>query len=465
MKRSLRALVVSVVVIVATLPVPVMFVLGAMGEARETTSANAAREAVEELVTELSAPRRPQDVVRETAERHRVLVRLEPIVDGAPELGADHDLRVATYAGVASIVVDPDATPDDDDTPVRERPVARSAAAGRRATACVTRNGGGLLVCESAARTSDGRWVAFARRSARSDAQRLFETRRPLAALTAFVLLSGLALAWWLVTRVVRPLDSLRSALAKRATDARTATDPIVLDAPPEVAEVITAHNRVLGALAEERSSKAALADELVHEIKSPLAAVRIAIEQLESAPPSARAELATRAIDAIKSVDRTIGAMLELSRAEAGLAHEPRERCDVRALVEGACTTTATRAGVTLSVSQGEAAYATVAVSSVTRAIRCLLDNAVSFARSDVTVTVARDATHVVVTVRDDGEGIEPAIVDKVFERFFSARRDSGGSGVGLALVRAVAAAHHGSATVESVVGEHATFTFRVLA
>lgn len=447
-------MVLLVVVIVATLPVPIVALLQTIGEAREESAHRAVREAASELRAAIDAGAAATEAARTIAGRFRVRAMVLELAARSTLADEDRDPRVATYAGVASINVEADSRGRAPVGQTLERDVVRSAREGRAATACANDPAGALLVCESAALTEDRAKVVYALRSERSDAQRLASTQRPLSALTAFVLASGLLLAWWLIARIARPLDALRSALAQRAKDARTATTPIEIEAPIEVAEVVSAHNRVLAALRDERLAKERLSSELVHEIKSPLAAIRIAIEQLDE-------RAAAPATAAVKRIDRTVAMLLELSRAEAGLEDEPRATTDLRAIVEEATSAVPEREAVRVTV-RGKAS-ARVARESLRRALQCMVENAVSFAKTSVAIELAERGDDAVITVSDDGAGIEAALVSKVFDRFFSGRREAGGTGIGLALVRAVVQAHGGSVSVRSTPGEGATFALVV--
>lgn len=158
--------------------------------------------------------------------------------------------------------------------------------------------------------------------------------------------------------------------------------------------------------------------------------AIRIAIERLDE-------RTAAPAMAAVKRVDRTVAMLLELSRAEAGLEDEPRERSELRAIVEAAASAVPEREGVTVTV-EGEAT-SRVAREALRRALQCLLENAVSFAKTKVSVALCERGADAVITVSGDGAGIEAAHLDRVFDRFFSGRREAGGTGIGLSLVRAV--------------------------
>jgi two-component system heavy metal sensor histidine kinase CusS len=100
-----------------------------------------------------------------------------------------------------------------------------------------------------------------------------------------------------------------------------------------------------------------------------------------------------------------------------------------------------------------------------VQRAITNLLSNAIRHApqHSTVTIEVGSAGGQATLAVSNDGEGIAPAHIDRVFDRFFRAdparSRDAGGSGLGLAIVRSIVQAHRGSAAVRSQAGR-TTFT-----
>ena len=103
----------------------------------------------------------------------------------------------------------------------------------------------------------------------------------------------------------------------------------------------------------------------------------------------------------------------------------------------------------------------------AITRVLRNLLDNALRHARSGVGVDVGADGEHVVVAISDDGPGIAPSDRERVFERFvrldFDRSRNSGGAGLGLAIVAELVAAHGGSIGVEGRAGPGTTMRVRL--
>jgi len=79
------------------------------------------------------------------------------------------------------------------------------------------------------------------------------------------------------------------------------------------------------------------------------------------------------------------------------------------------------------------------------------------------VHVEVCRDGDHVDLVVADEGPGMTPDVQERIFDPFFTTRRDSGGTGLGLAVSLGIAEAHGGSLTVDSAPGHGATFTLRL--
>ena len=107
--------------------------------------------------------------------------------------------------------------------------------------------------------------------------------------------------------------------------------------------------------------------------------------------------------------------------------------------------------------------------VGAVRRALGNLVDNAVKYtpAGGKVALSLLAGDGHARIVVQDTGIGVDPADAARIFDPFVrldAARsRDAGGSGLGLALVRAIAAAHGGTVDVESTPGAGSRFTIRL--
>ncbi len=147
-----------------------------------------------------------------------------------------------------------------------------------------------------------------------------------------------------------------------------------------------------------------------------------------------------------------------EGTRAEAGMPNEERVRVDlaalVRALVEG-LRHDERHASVTFGLEGASTAEALVlgVPFRLEAVVSELLENAASFAgeSGSVKASVAVSAERVVLSVRDSGPGIPEADLGRVFDRFYTTRGARRGTGLGLALVKAVAEAHGGTVSARN--------------
>jgi signal transduction histidine kinase len=192
------------------------------------------------------------------------------------------------------------------------------------------------------------------------------------------------------------------------------------------------------------------------HELRSPLAALRVELE-VDAASPGALAS--------VDRVTQLADDLLQLARLDDG-ARLVRRMLDLDDLVFAETSRVRASAPVAVDVSGVSAAQVDGDPAALSRLVRNLLDNAVQHAKSSVAVSLTTTDSTAVLTVADDGPGVPAADRVRIFERFTrleAARaRHTGGAGLGLAIVRDVAAAHGGSVEVaESASG--AVFVVRL--
>jgi len=210
------------------------------------------------------------------------------------------------------------------------------------------------------------------------------------------------------------------------------------------------------------------------HELKTPLGALAVVAETLSDSlsDPILAASLADRLRAEATRLGKLIGDILDLSQAEALAAHD--EPVAIAPLVADAVTEVhdaADAASVDVVV---EPIPDDVRVAGDVRQLRSmvsnLVENAVKYSfvrdpevRPKVTIRAAVRGDKVTIEVADDGIGISPAHIPRIFERFYrvdrARSRATGGTGLGLSIVRHIARNHRGDVTVESVEGEGSTF------
>lgn len=286
--------------------------------------------------------------------------------------------------------------------------------------------------------------------------------RSPLRRLTIAILPGAALLAGWLGWRMVRPIERLRDEV-RRKLDGRSTAGDLDASRRDELGDLARAFNLLLDQLDVRRRQNEAFVADLAHEFKSPVAAIRAVAEALDQRPAAeldpARLERIVRILrDSGHRLDVLLSQLLELARAEAGMLDAERTELDLAALARGIVGSFAEDpryAALAFEVEAGEPLTLLGVASAIETAVRNLVDNAASFARAHVRVSVRARGGRLVVEVDDDGPGIAPEHLDRVFDRFFTQPRPNAepgtraGTGLGLALVRAVALAHGGSVAV----------------
>ncbi|HET8746989.1 MAG TPA: ATP-binding protein [Ramlibacter sp.] len=208
------------------------------------------------------------------------------------------------------------------------------------------------------------------------------------------------------------------------------------------------------------KSHKALLAN-ASHELRSPLARIRMGLELLEPEPaPRARDEILRN----IGELDQLIDEILLASRLDA-------RETDIGTFetvdLTGLAAEESARAGAELAECDSHQTLVVQGVSKLLRrAIRNLLENARRYTSGPVRVSVVRQGTEAVVRVCDRGPGVPVGEREHIFEPFYRLRGASereGGVGLGLALVRSIAQRHHGSAHCEDNPGGGACFVLRL--
>lgn len=276
----------------------------------------------------------------------------------------------------------------------------------------------------------------------------------------------GCALAWWMGRRMVGPVEDLQREVLRRAQLALPRAE-LVLEREDEVGELARAFNVLLTALADRtRANEAFLAD-LAHEMKNPIAAIRAAAEILPTTDVQRSSALAEMIMTSTQRLDALVTSLLALARAEAGLPDEVREVIDLVPLLDGLVASTkadARYAAVTFQVISAAEGMRVAVAARFESALRNLIDNAVQFsgANGRVTIVLRREAGRAIFTIEDSGPGIPAQDLPRIFDRFFTTRAT--GSGLGLALARAIFEAHGGSLTASSPKGALFTGTLPLL-
>jgi signal transduction histidine kinase len=286
--------------------------------------------------------------------------------------------------------------------------------------------------------------------------------------LVAFALLGGAVMAH----RALRPIRRLVDTLGAIATtgDVRErAPEPAEQG---EFADLFRLFNQMLARIEALVGRLRGTLDDVAHDLRTPLTRARSAADlalQRDRSPEAYREALA-QVLAAAEAAQATLDAIMDVAEAEAGTMHlalEPVPLADLLRDVAAFYELAAEAKGVELRVQADAPGVALADRSRLRQALANLVGNAVKYTPpgGSVALEASAQGEEVQVVVRDTGPGIPADDLDRIWERHY--RGESGrherGLGLGLSLVRAIARAHGGEASVESREGHGSTFRLHV--
>jgi signal transduction histidine kinase len=269
--------------------------------------------------------------------------------------------------------------------------------------------------------------------------------------LLATVLLLGTVVLMSVFTSftVARPLQALVGQAQRATAGEKGAVTPLVRPVTREVAELSQAVAAMARHLEQRADYIRTFAAQVSHEFKTPLAAIRGAVELLQDHGDTMTAAERARFLghldqDAAR-LERLVRRLLELARADVMQA-SPAGHAEVAAVARRLAARYQ-EAGLRVTVLEPVPSVVAAMAEDVLESILSnLLDNARQHGGDAVTVAVTcTTPASLLIEVSDNGPGISAANVARVFEPFFTTARARGGTGLGLAVVRSLLAAHRG--------------------
>jgi signal transduction histidine kinase len=266
-----------------------------------------------------------------------------------------------------------------------------------------------------------------------------------------------LATATWLVAgAALRPIEKLRRG-AQEISDTAVAAALPVPESRDEVHSLAVTLNGMLARLAASQQRQRALVSDAAHELRSPIASIRTQLEVAVDHPEAVQWQHTAAGVlaDTLR-LARLAENLLALARLDEQSGRRDGQRVDLGELAEAVCARYA-EARVRVKAQPFGKIIVVGDYGGLDRMLGNLVDNAVRYAGSAVTVTARADGAWALLAVADDGPGIPAAAAERVFDRFTrldDARSregaEDGGAGLGLAIVRATAAAHGGTTWLE---------------
>ncbi|WP_374411054.1 ATP-binding protein [Hydrogenophaga sp.] len=255
----------------------------------------------------------------------------------------------------------------------------------------------------------------------------------------------------WLVRSTLAPVGRVRQQLAARHADDLT---PVAeKDLPEELQPLVHEFNALLARLGQAFEVQQRFVADAAHELRSPLAALKLQVQGLRRATDDETRERSLQRLDSgIERATRLVSQLMALARQQARQAEAaPTQALDLVALARQAVSEAVPEAqarGQDLGLSGLDVAMVRGHADALTLLLRNLIENALKYTpeggRIDVGVVRAAGSSEVVLTVEDSGPGIPEAERERVLDRFYRLPdAPSTGSGLGLAIAQSVAQLH----------------------
>jgi len=261
-----------------------------------------------------------------------------------------------------------------------------------------------------------------------------------LALQTLVIFIVLFAIMALMLRRITRPLGALTRQTEHFAASgvATTVLDP---EGPDDIRRLIAAHNAMETRITHMLDEKDVMLGAIGHDLKTPLAALRVRIESIEDE------ENRARMAGTIEEIAQTLDDILSLARI--GRNHSEAEQTDLGAL----CASVVDEfedLGEDVTLETPMRIVASVHPTWLKRALRNLVSNAIRYGGGAARVVLANEPNAIVLSVEDSGPGIPEDRIDSMMEPFqrgeASRNRTTGGAGLGLTLARAIAEQHGGS-------------------
>ncbi|GAA3134251.1 signal transduction histidine kinase [Kribbella aluminosa] len=298
--------------------------------------------------------------------------------------------------------------------------------------------------------------LPFEAEDAAAGVDRVLERTLPVAVLLIMI---G---AYFGTRAALRPVERMRARAA--AISQRNLHDRLPVPATGDVvARLATTLNDTLARLEAAAQQQRGFVADAAHELRSPIAALRTTLEVAGEHPTRADwPQVNAAAVDEIRRLQQLADDLLLMARLDADDL-TPHKAVDLAELVRRQLARRVDE-GPGITFDSPESAVVSGDPRQLDRLVRNLIDNAIRYTHTAISVRIEDQPDQVVLHVDDDGAGIEPADRERVFERFTrldeARARDDGGAGLGLAIAREIAHAHNSTLTATGSPHGGARFT-----
>src|SRR5690606_2424940 len=308
--------------------------------------------------------------------------------------------------------------------------------------------------------------------STQGDINRIIaEERRAILRVFAVAAAVTVMLSLLFASTIANPLRRLAAAAVRVRRGVRSREEiPDFSHRQDEIGNLSIALRDMTKALYARIDAIESFAADVAHELKNPLTSLGSAVETLPLAKDkNSRARLMEIIQHDVRRLDRLITDISDASRLDAELVREEAEPVDMKRLVENlveaAKNVSSKKKQVEIVVEINEKHGRNFIVSGhdlrLGQVVTNLIENARSFVPENtgkIRLTLSRSGKHIILTIDDNGPGIRPDSIERIFERFYTDRPSEEAfgqnSGLGLSISRQIVEAHGGTLTAENIIG-----------
>lgn len=286
----------------------------------------------------------------------------------------------------------------------------------------------------------------------------------------AIAIILALCIGFLFARNLVRPINRMTStAKAIKEGDMSARTN---MHGDDEISRLGETFDAMAESVEKDRELERRLTTDVAHELRTPLMAIQSTVEAMVDGVFKADTERLETVNSEVQRLSRLVDALLKLSRLENRSTPMKEEVVDVGSLIAGIVSTHdafVTDSGLTMEFSAQPGVYVYGDADMIRQATANLISNAVRYTPEGghIAVNVKKGDIMASIAVKDTGIGLSPEEAKMVFSRFWRAdagrNRESGGLGVGLAVVKEIVDRHGGWVHVEGKPNEGATFTIYI--
>lgn len=285
--------------------------------------------------------------------------------------------------------------------------------------------------------------IALLSRSPRSILKALYEERTSAIAIGTLVIAAVLLMSFLTAYTINQPIRALLRQV-RQAAEGQSSVPPINQPITQELAELSAQISLMAEKLYTRSEYIRQFAMHVSHEFKTPLTSIQGAIELLQEHEGDMslveRQKFLNNSLQDTQRLKALVSRLLELARADA--LHPTQESCHILEVLYSII------GNYPHTHIHNETEYEHVAIPADIMATIMvnLLDNSKHNGATEIHIYLANTDDQLLLTIKDNGNGISPANAEKLFTPFFTTHREQGGTGLGLSIIQALLTAHHGS-------------------